>query len=245
MFLKPAILLNPQRSALPLYQFRNDPFGKKIPRYQINQDQQTQNQSCSATNTVVYYILQLILFALQSLFLLTMLSCDKPEAQEPPNIIFFIADDMYPDMFNCLPEGAGKNLTPNLDRLAKEGMLMINQYVTSPVCSPSRYSCLTGKYASRANNDSFLKNTDNNQGQTVIQWNTQITGRDKALPHFLREAGYATGMVGKNHVIGTQGLHRFPDYNADPREPAIKEKIERKLPESGSRSFECGIRLCR
>ena len=78
------------------------------------------------------------------------------QAQEtPPNIIFFIADDMYPDMFNKLPEGHCKNLTPNIDRLAKEISYLGNLYVASPVCTPSRYDVLTGNYASRASNDAL------------------------------------------------------------------------------------------
>ncbi len=93
---------------------------------------------------------------------------------------------MYPEMFNCLPEGEGKNLTPNLDRLAREGTMMMNQYVVSPVCTPSRFNCLTGKYASRATNTAFLKNTEREEGQTVIQWNSFITNRDSILPHYLR-----------------------------------------------------------
>jgi len=69
---------------------------------------------------------------------------EEPKVQaQKPNIVFFIADDMERYMFNCLEEGKGKNLTPNIDRLAKEGVLMLNQYVSSSVCTPSRYSCLT------------------------------------------------------------------------------------------------------
>ena len=108
--------------------------------------------------------------------LLLLLGFSHPlQAQEsPPNIIFFIADDMYPDMFNNLPEGEGKNLTPNIDRLAKEGSYLGNLYVASPVCTPSRYNVLTGNYASRASNDAFTKFTEKNEGQTVIQWNSFI-----------------------------------------------------------------------
>jgi len=87
-------------------------------------------------------------------------SADPSHYPEKPNIIFFIADDMYPEMFNCLPEGEGKNLTPNLDRLAAEGTIMMNQYVVSPVCTPSRFNCLTGNYASRATNKQFLAKTE-------------------------------------------------------------------------------------
>lgn len=143
-----------------------------------------------------------------------------------PNIVFFIADDMYPDMFNCLSEGRGKNLTPNLDRLAREGTLMRRQYVVSPVCTPSRYNCLTGRYASRARNREFLNKTRKEGNQTVIQWNTHVTRSDKTLAHHLQALGYRTGMVGKNHVIEAKGLHRFPDYQADPQAPGIREKVE-------------------
>lgn len=163
------------------------------------------------------------LFAL----VLLLMSCSAPEPDPPPNIIFFIADDMYPEMFNCLPEGKGKNLTPHLDRLAREGTLLRNQYVVSPVCTPSRFNCLTGKYASRATNAAFLNKTASEEGQTVIQWNSFITQEDSILPHYLKKLGYRTGMVGKNHVIEAKGLFSFPDFDADPREPANMEQVKK------------------
>ena len=132
-------------------------------------------------------------FSLYLLFILTCLAGLLHAAdQERPNIIFFIADDMYPEMLNYLPEGEGKNLSPNLDRLAREGTVMMNQYVASPVCTPSRYNSLTGKYASRATNREFLEKTRQEEGQTVIQWNSFITRNDKTLPHYLRDLGYVT-----------------------------------------------------
>jgi arylsulfatase A-like enzyme len=158
-------------------------------------------------------------------FLWLLFSCTGPKTN-PPNIIFIIADDMYPEMFNCLPEGKGKNLTPNLDRLADEGVVMLNQYVASPVCTPSRFNCLTGKYASRAVNKEFLNFTEKQGGQTVIQWNTFITEKDKILPHYLKERGYVTGMVGKNHVIEVDSLYFFPDFQADPKDPEIDKQVK-------------------
>ncbi len=166
-------------------------------------------------------ILTLLLFSL----VILSNSCIK-EPVRPPNILFFIADDMFPEMFNCLPQGEGKNLTPNMDRLAAEGTLMMNQYVVSPVCTPSRYNCLTGRYASRATNREFLRKTEAEEGQTVIQWNSFITPADSALPHYMKRIGYATGMVGKNHVIEARGIYQFPDYNADPLDPEIRAKVE-------------------
>jgi arylsulfatase A-like enzyme len=160
------------------------------------------------------------------LLLILLQACTIGDSQSPPNIIFFIADDMYPEMFNCLPEGAGKNLTPNLDRLAREGTIMSNQYVVSPVCTPSRYNCLSGRYASRASNEEFLRKTEEEEGQTVIQWNSFITREDSILPHYLKDLGYSTGMVGKNHVIEAKGLYRFPDFDADPLDPENKKQVE-------------------
>jgi arylsulfatase A-like enzyme len=146
-----------------------------------------------------------------------------------PNIIFFIADDMYPDMFNNLPEGEGKNLTPNIDRLANEGSFLSNLYVASPVCTPSRYNVLTGNYASRANNDSFVAFTQKNEGQTVIQWNSFITsGHEKTVGHYLQDMGYKTGFVGKNHVIESKNQvdqSKKPDLGADPEDPVVKQML--------------------
>ena len=161
--------------------------------------------------------------------LLSITSCDSEVAdanKEQPNIVFFIADDMYPEMFNFLPEGKGKNLTPNIDRLAREGTIMMNQYVASPVCTPSRYNVLTGNYASRAGNDQFLKRTEREEGQTVIDWNPFITSKDRFLPHYLKELGYVTGFVGKNHVIEAEEMHKFTDYQANAQDPEIARLVK-------------------
>lgn len=156
----------------------------------------------------------------------------KPLEKEKPNIIFFIADDMYPHMFNTLAEGKGKNLTPNLDRLATEGVFLTSQIVASPVCTPSRYNCLTGSYASRAVNEEFLSFTRKNEGQTVIQWNSFITpGKERTLGHYLQELGYKTGFVGKNHVVESLSQvdqTQKPDLLADPNDPEVKAGLERR-----------------
>ena len=73
-----------------------------------------------------------------------------------PNIVFIITDDMYPWQMNFMPEGEGRNYTPNIDRLADEGTVMRNQYVSSTVCTPSRYNVMTGRYASRSQDPQFV-----------------------------------------------------------------------------------------
>jgi len=147
-----------------------------------------------------------------------------------PNVLFLITDDQFKDMMNWLPEGKGKNLTPNTDRLAKEGTIMLRQYVTSPVCTPSRYSCLTGLYPSRSTSPHFKTSTEQAGGQTVVQWNAFITDEKTTMPRKFREAGYFTGIVGKNHVIDTPGWTK-PKWDADPtaKETAALFEKNRKL----------------
>ena len=119
-------------------------------------------------------ILPVILILFLFLFLFSS------ESKNKPNIIFFIADDMLPEHFNCLNEGKDKYFTPNLDRLAREGTIMLEQHVVSPVCTPSRYSVLTGMYPSRATSWGFLDRTKK-EGQTVVHFNTEINKTGKCL----------------------------------------------------------------
>jgi arylsulfatase A len=147
------------------------------------------------------------------------------KADRRPNVVFFIADDMLPKHFNCLPQGAGKNLTPNIDRLAQEGTVMMEQHVASPICTPSRYNVLTGNYASRANN-AWFKSITKKEGQTIVEFNTHIIKGDITLQSLMKKAGYTTGMVGKNHVVEVEGLKRFPDFDADARAPENVSKLK-------------------
>lgn len=145
-------------------------------------------------------------------------------ADSRPNIVFFIADDMLPRHFNMLPEGRGKNLTPHLDRLAEEGTILMGQHVASPICTPSRFNVLTGRFASRARNQEFQRRTKR-EGQTVVEFNTHILADDVTVQRLLQTAGYDTGMVGKNHVVHATGLKRFPDFDADVSEPAVRRQL--------------------
>jgi arylsulfatase A-like enzyme len=123
--------------------------------------------------------------------------------KDPPNILFIITDDMQRSMFNALPEGKGRNLTPNLDRLVSEGVLMTGQHVASAVCTPSRYNVLTGHYASLAMANGL-------HDQAVVGFETHIKPLDATLPKFLRDAGYRTGMVGKTMSSKHPAFRRFP-----------------------------------
>ena len=84
--------------------------------------------------------------SLRTLMVLTIFcSClAAPVSARQPNFLVFLVDDY--DKYETSPYG-GKVLTPNLDRLAREGMVFHNAHVTSTVCTPSRYTFLTGRYA--------------------------------------------------------------------------------------------------
>jgi len=135
-----------------------------------------------------------------------------------PNIVFFIADDMERFMFNCLEEGKGKNLSPNIDKLSNEGVVMMGQYVSSSVCTPSRYSCLTGQYASRAVNHEFDTTTKAMGGETVVQWNSYIVPGQTTIGTLLKKYGYVTGFFGKNHAVEAPGWKKLP-LDTDPTDP--------------------------
>ncbi len=106
-----------------------------------------------------------------------------------PNIVFVMADDMGYGDPGCY--GAVKITTPNIDRLASEGMIFTDAHSSSAVCSPSRYSVLTGRYAWR----SRLKDgVQCGHGAPLIE-----TGQP-TVATLLKKAGYSTGVFGKWHL---------------------------------------------
>lgn len=107
-----------------------------------------------------------------------------------PNIIYILADDMGYGDLSCLnPESRIR--TANLDQLAAGGMAFRDAHSTSAVCTPSRYSILTGRYNWR----SWLKH-----GVTFGYSRPVIEEGRMTVPSFLKEHGYATGCVGKWHL---------------------------------------------
>ncbi len=103
--------------------------------------------------------------------------------KERPNIIFIMTDDHASHAMSCY--GSRINKTPNLDRLAQEGMRFDNCFCTNSICAPSRAVILTGKY-------SHLNGiTDNRK---------VFDGEQQTFPKLLQGAGYETAMIGKWHL---------------------------------------------
>ena len=111
-------------------------------------------------------------------------------AAEKPNIIVIFADDMGIDCVGAFNDKLGLP-TPNLDRLASEGMSFMDAHTTSAVCTPSRYVLLTGRYNWR----SRLKRG------IVGKWERPLIEEDRlTLPGMLKSHGYTTTMIGKWHL---------------------------------------------
>jgi arylsulfatase A-like enzyme len=138
--------------------------------------------------------------------LIATLPASTAVAADRPNFVFMIADDQRYDALSCVQKEQGNAgrfpwfRTPNMDRIAAEGVRFTNAFVVNALCSPSRACFLTGKY-SHANGI----------------WNNTTPFAETSVTHasLLRAAGYSTGYVGKWHM-GTQAARPGFDWSASP-----------------------------
>jgi arylsulfatase len=136
---------------------------------------------------------------------------DAPPAR--PNIVFVLADDLGYGDLGCY--GQAKIRTPNLDRMAAEGMRFTAHYAGNNVCAPSRCTLMTGLHPGHA----FIR--DNRQAKGFDEGQTPVPPGSLTLPLTLKKLGYATGAVGKWGLgpVGStgdplrQGIDRFFGYN--------------------------------
>lgn len=136
--------------------------------------------------------LQLILTLLVSLSLMSCSLEDKKELREEklPNIVYILADDMgYGDV--SVLNSKSKIQTPNIDHLSETGIVFTDAHSTSAVCTPSRYSILTGRYPWRS---------DLPKGVLWTKDTALIRPERGTVASMLQKQGYNTGVIGKWHL---------------------------------------------
>lgn len=115
-------------------------------------------------------------------------------AASRPNFIFIMADDLgYADL-GCY--GGRAPVSPHLDRMAAEGLRFTDAYANSPVCSPTRFALMTGRYQYRLRGAAEEPITGKSRGNSALG----LPPEHPTLPSMLRDAGYRTGLIGKWHL---------------------------------------------
>jgi uncharacterized sulfatase len=122
-----------------------------------------------------------------------------------PNIHFVLIDDMgYRDL-SCF--GGKRVQTPQIDRLAREGLRFNQFYVNSPICSPSRVALTTGQYPNRWRITSYLETRQADKRRGMADW---LSPDAPSLARFLHDAGYYTAHIGKWHMGGQRDVGDAP-----------------------------------
>ncbi|MEQ6122482.1 arylsulfatase [Reichenbachiella sp. MALMAid0571] len=113
-------------------------------------------------------------------------------SNRPPNVIVIFADDLGYGDVGCY--GATKVSTPNIDQLAREGMMFTDAHSASAVCTPSRYALLTGQYPFRANDGKGVWGPLPRNHKLIVDTNDLTIGK------VMKQQGYATACIGKWHL---------------------------------------------
>ena len=115
--------------------------------------------------------------------------CGREEPRRPPNIVILLADDLGPSDVSWL---GGTITTPHLDALAGEGARLQQAYASAPVCNPSRAGLLSGRYQQR-----WGQELNYQQDPPVGSIHCALPRSQPTIAEVLKEAGYATGAIGK------------------------------------------------
>ncbi len=146
-------------------------------------------------------------------------NADERDSEKLPNIILIMADDLGWKDLHCY--GNANLDTPNLDRLARDGMLFTNAYAASPVCTPTRAAMMTGESPARLNITNHAPGHPagfQKPGTDIktADWLRHLPLERVTIAEQLKAAGYATAFVGKWH------LSHQPKNSAGPTEPELR-----------------------
>lgn len=166
------------------------------------------------------------------LSILLVASVALAAGKRPPNVVLILSDDQSWDSIGFM---GGKVHTPRLDRMAAEGLFFSDFNVTSTVCSPSRYSFLTGRFAGNCEGEHFVKlHPAGSQTQVENVGDLEVEGWN--LARALKRGGYKTGFVGKSHLIRHDWLRASGDAEESPFEsypqnsdPSKEEDVNERM----------------
>ncbi|MGJ8732661.1 MAG: sulfatase family protein [Cellulophaga sp.] len=165
-----------------------------------------------------------------SIFIATIISCSEKEKiaieTKKPNIIYIMADDHTSQAFGIYNSRlASLNPTPNLDKIANEGIIFDNCFVTNSICTPSRATMITGQYS---------------QANGVLDLEGHIPPERQYLPQEMKKLGYEAAVVGKWHledepatfdyyaVLPGQGKYHDPEFIVQGDQEWPKNRIQTK-----------------
>ncbi|UCG59670.1 MAG: sulfatase-like hydrolase/transferase [Phycisphaerales bacterium] len=127
-----------------------------------------------------------------------------------PNFVFIFADDLGWGDLGCY--GNRQIRTPNLDRLAREGLLFTQFYVSGSVCSPSRAAVMTSRFPARLGIHGHFASHKQNRARAMPDW---LDPEVSTVTRLLKDAGYVTGHFGKWHLGAGEGAPSPGDYGID------------------------------
>lgn len=141
-----------------------------------------------------------------TLILVLQLDLFAGDGPRKPNIVFIMADDLGINDLSCY--GRKDQPTPNLDKLAKQGMRFTSAYSAASICSPTRAAIMTGQSPAKLKITTFLPGRGDAPSQLLLhpQINQQLPAGVPTIAQILRAAGYRTGMIGKWHLGGKGSL---------------------------------------